>query len=288
MAGWPRSRGPRAAVRRYPLSHGGQRGWSPAPTWYLPSLFQSPRGSRAVDDAEKILDDLIGAALIVLVARVHWVFGVCEVVAVAGVRGCRLLKLPSGSRRIRSFATNSSLKLPKCAHQARAPGYTGMAKSRFPLSGCWAGRRGQSWQRSSPATTLCTGVSGPPHGGTLAITGRLITPMRCSPSESHSMHYSPRPGGSPARVLIERFALLEPRADRRAARAEHIRRVYGARSSVAHGAESRDLSDGEFVRQAQRRTCVESCDGCSNSRVSRRWARSAPSATPLMRSGGGL
>lgn len=42
-------------------------------------------------------------------------------------------------------------------------------------------------------------------------------------------------GGSPGRVLAERFALLEPRLDQRRERAKQFSKLYELRSAVAHG-----------------------------------------------------
>jgi hypothetical protein len=44
-------------------------------------------------------------------------------------------------------------------------------------------------------------------------------------------------GGSPGRVLSERFALLEPQVDRRRDRVKQFSRLYELRSAVAHGSE---------------------------------------------------
>ena len=59
------------------------------------------------------------------------------------------------------------------------------------------------------------------------------------------------PGGSPGRVLIERFALLEAEPAKRKDRAREAKRIYEARSAVAHGGESSRAKQPHFVRDAQ-------------------------------------
>jgi hypothetical protein len=57
-------------------------------------------------------------------------------------------------------------------------------------------------------------------------------------------------GGSPGRVLAERFALLERLNTQRAARSKYFRDVlYPARSAIAHGGRSADLDDPDFPRK---------------------------------------
>jgi hypothetical protein len=56
-------------------------------------------------------------------------------------------------------------------------------------------------------------------------------------------------GGSPGRVLAERFALLDPERSQRPLRYRRFLEYYSARSSVAHGAKSSRSQDFMFVRQ---------------------------------------
>jgi hypothetical protein len=52
-------------------------------------------------------------------------------------------------------------------------------------------------------------------------------------------------GGSPGRVLAERFALLEPQLDRRRDRVKQFNRMYQLRSAVAHGSENKSTTTAE-------------------------------------------
>jgi hypothetical protein len=54
-------------------------------------------------------------------------------------------------------------------------------------------------------------------------------------------------GSSPGRVLSERFAFLEPDPAKRASRAERINLLYQVRSSIAHGAKSKEVDQDGFI-----------------------------------------
>jgi hypothetical protein len=57
--------------------------------------------------------------------------------------------------------------------------------------------------------------------------------------------------GLPGRAMAERFALLDPVPERRQDRAKRYLEIYGVRSSVAHGGQSRQLDDYKYIRAVE-------------------------------------
>jgi hypothetical protein len=228
------------------------------PAWLSPAVdsvafaaWVPTQGDRAVDDAQTSLDDLVAAALLLQEdpgSRDLW--SLRGDAFRPGVRGLRLHRPALRDVGDPKLNEELSAEIVHVTSKGTRTGHHWFGEEPFPLDDLL-----DASVRKVVASIMA---------GRDAIHKRVRTAARWharfhwSADRADAMlalgvafdALLAEPGGSPGRVIIERFALLEPSPALRAEAATRIRRIYEARSSVAHGGIAKELSEPDFVREA--------------------------------------
>ena len=221
----------------------------PAPTGF--AAWVPARGMRAVSLAEQLFDDLIATALVLE--------------ADPGAMDLWSMRGDAYRPGVRGISI----------HRSAISEIEDLARRELGAQIVFADPRGQRWtvhwlgERGFPIDKLLEPARRPLIDYILSGSDTLGRRLRIGARWYAKSHWAASPsdailalgiafdallaeaGGSPGRVLTDRFALLERDRAKREGRAREARRIYEARSTVAHGGESSQLRDPQFVRDAQ-------------------------------------